>query len=905
MKLKDRLLSNRFSLFGIGLLLFAGTGLSLNAQVKPENLKCEYLTDPLGVDTYSPRFTWQLTDDRPGSSQLACRIQVGTNPGDLATGNADCWNTQKIVSGEMRLTYEGKKLLPFTKYYWQVEIWDKDNKHFASDIVSFETGMMEIHNWKGAWISDGHGAAGNSINVKEAPYFRKEFEMQKNIVSARAYIAVAGLYELYINGERVGDHRLDPMFTRFDRRNLYVTYDITKQLHKGENAIGVILGNGWYNHQSTAVWFFDRAPWRDRPAFCMDIRITYDDGSVETIITEKDWKTSFGAIIFNSIYTGEHYDARLEQSGWDTAGFDDSKWKEVIYRSAPSQNIVSQQLHPIRNLERLIPESVKKINETTWLFDFGKNIAGVSELHLNAPAGTEVRLKHGEILGKNGRIDMADIEAHYRPVDDNDPFQTDVFLLKGNGEETFMPRFNYKGFRYVEVSINKPVTLTADNLAAWFMHSDVPPAGTFETSNQIINKIWQAANNAYLSNLYGYPTDCPHREKNGWTNDANIAVEMGLYNFDVITIYEKWLADHRDIQQPNGVLPSIIPDSGWGYEWANGLDCTSTLLLVPWNVYLFYGDSRLLAECYDNMKRYINHVTDIAPSGLTSWGLGDWAVYKSSVPEEFVASIYYYNDVVIMKNTAKLFGKTEDEQKYEALAEKIKTTFNHKYLNVATGIYGDGKQTELSMPLHWGLVPEDLKDKVATNLAQRIKKNNNHIDVGIFGAKALFNALSDNGYAALAYELASQDTYPSWGWWIKNGATTLYESWEGKYSRNHIMFGEISAWFYKALAGIKIDTENPGFKNIRLQPQFVPGLDYVSATHQSPYGNIVSKWERKNKNIIYTVTIPANSSADLHLSSTEKIQKAQIASGNTVHLSKDENNICRLSAGSYRLEIEL
>jgi alpha-L-rhamnosidase len=481
--------------------------------------------------------------------------------------------------------------------------------------------MMEMKNWKGAWISDGEHLSGNGIHVKPAPYFRKEFQVDKRIKSARAYIAVAGLYELSINGEPIGDRRLDPMYTCFDRRNLYVAWDVTPQLQSGKNAIGVLLGNGWYNHQSTAVWYFHRAPWRDRPAFCMDLRITYEDGSVETIRSERDWKTNLSPVIFNSIYTAEHYDARLEQPGWDKTGYDDSKWKHVVYRQAPSQHIVSQQLHPIRNVEKVPVKVFKKLSGNRYIFDLGRNISGVSQLRVKGEAGTEIRLKHSEILRPGDTLYMDNIDAHYRPADDSDPFQTDIFILGGKGEETFMPRFNYKGFQYVEVTSDKPVELTADALTGGFMHSDLQPVGHVETSNPTINKIWYAANNSYLANKFGYPTDCPHREKNGWTGDANYAVDLGLYNFDGITVYEKWLADHKDAQQPNGLLPNIIPTSGWGLDWATGPDWTGSVIIIPWAIYEFYGDSRLLADMYEPIKRYVDRLAEISPDGLCDCGL--------------------------------------------------------------------------------------------------------------------------------------------------------------------------------------------------------------------------------------------------------------------------------------------
>jgi len=830
-----------------------------------DNLKTEYLINPLGLDSPNPRFTWQMNDDRTGAKQTAFRILVNTDSVALAQGKAVQWNTGWLATSENLKTYSGQLLKPFTKYFWRVDIADQNKvKSTKVKIASFEMGMMDSKNWQGAWISDNQ-----NINLKPAPYFRKQFETTKKIKSARAYITAGGLYELSLNGNKVGNHRMDPTYTRFDRRNLYVTYDVTKHLQDGKNAIGVTLGNGWYNHQSTAVWDFEKAPWRNRPTFCMDLRITYTDGTVEVVKSGKDWKTDLSPIIFNSIYTAEHYDARPEQSGWNKINFDDSKWKRVIYRSAPSQNVVAQVLHPVRNVEEIKAKSLRKFNDTTYLFDLGRNISGVSKITLNGPTGTIVRLKHVERLYANGRADMSNIDVHYRPTDDKDPFQTDIIILNGKGVQSFMPHFNYKGFQYVEVSLSKPLNLKKEDLVGYFMHSDVPVAGEIKASDTLINKIFYATNNSYLSNLFGYPTDCPQREKNGWTGDAAIAVETGLYGFDAITIYEKWLADHRDEQQPNGVLPSIIPTDGWGYEWGNGPDWTSTIAIIPWNIYLFYGDKKLLADCYENIKKYVNHIDETYPSGLTSWGLGDWVPVKSKSPVELTSTCYYYADAVILAKTAKILGKTDDYKKYTALAEKIKTAFNNKYLNKQTGIYSNGLQTELSVPLFWGIVPEENKALVAENLAKRVEADDFHLDVGLLGTKAILNALSENGHADVAYKVASQRTFPSWGWWIANGATTLYENWpidaKSDISMNHIMFGEIGAWLYKAPGGIKPDENEPGFKHILLQPHVVEGLDHFEASHDSPYGKIKSAWKRVKGGVRYEFSIPANASASIQL----------------------------------------
>jgi alpha-L-rhamnosidase len=861
-------------------------------------LKCEYLINPIGIDALHPRLTWYLIDGRYNAKQTAYQIMVGTDSVQLKNGKGNQWQTAKVNSPINLFTYQGKALQAFTKYYWSVRLWDKSGELINSSIASFETGMMSMQNWKGTWISDD-----NNIHTKPAAYYRKTFQPKKQIKSARAYIAAAGLYELYINGEKIGNHRLDPMFTRFDRRNLYVTYDVTNQLQNGKNALGVILGNGWYNFQSIGVWDYERAPWRARPTFCMDIRVTYTDGSVETITSDKSWKTSTGPIIFNSIYTGEHYDARLEKSGWDMPDFDDSKWNGITNRQAPSANIVSQAMQPIRNVEKIAAKTMNKINDSTYVFDLGRNIAGVSQITLNGDSNTVVKLIHAERLSKNGYPDQSNVDYFLDTLTKSyDPYATDIYILNGKGEETFMPHFNYKGFQYVEVKSNKAIKLTKESLVGYFMHSDVAPVGTINSSSDLINKIWAATNASYLSNLEGYPTDCPQREKNGWTGDAQIASETGLYNFDSITIYEKWLADHRDEQQPNGVLPSIIPTDGWGYEWGNGPDWTSTIAIIPWNVYLFYGDTKILSDNYSNIKHYVDHINYLYPTGLTTWGLGDWAPVKSTTPVELTSSAYYYTDVNILAKTAQLLGKKEDYLTYSALAQKIKDAINAKYLNPKTGIYAAGHQTEQAVPLYWGIVPDNLKAKVAANLADSVAANNFHLDVGILGAKAILGALSDNGQAQTAYRLASQDTAPSWGWWIVNGATTLYENWNINAPRdlslNHIMFGEIGAWMYKGIAGIKIDETQPGFKNVILSPNFVEGLSRFEATHTGPYGEITSSWKREGKMIKYNVAIPANSTASIIFPLVDG--KKVYQKGKLLNISGQY----KVASGTYEFEIK-
>ncbi len=878
------------------LTLLSFNGCIDKTEIEVFDLKTEYLHNPLSIDAPNPRFSWKIKSNAV-YKEGDFKILVGKDSTALANGAGNSWDfTGKAAKN--RVVYQGKKLEPFTKYYWKVIVSDASDNFNTSAIANFSTGMLSKLDWQGSWISDTA-----SVDFKPAPYFRKELTLSKKVKKATAYISAAGLFEFHINGEKIGDHFLDPVYTRFDRRNVYVGFDVTSNFKENTQiALGVILGNGWYNHQSTAVWNFDKAGWRKRPSFILNLKLDYEDGTSETVVSDSTWQAGLGEIVFNSIYTAEHIDARKKQEGWDRPGFNTSTWIAAQEVEAPSDKLTAQSMQPIRLVEEIRPVSITRLNDTSYVYDFGRNISGITAFKIAGEAGTTFRLTHAEQLYENGDVDLSNIDVHYRPTDDSDPFQTDIYTLAGSGEESFKPTFNYKGFQYVRVSSSAPVELTEANLTAYFAHSDVPQVGTIHSSNELVNKIGEATNASYLSNLFGYPTDCPQREKNGWTGDAHINTETGLYSFDAITVYEKWMADHRDEQKPNGVLPSIIPTwGGWGYDWGNGPDWTSTIAIIPWELYRFYGDDTALRKNYDAMKKYVDYITSIRKeNGLTDWGLGDWVPVKSKTPKEYTSSLYYFVDAQIVAKTAKLLGKAEDFKRYSTLAESIKESINQNYLNTETAIYGSGFQTELSGALYFDVVPEELRARVAKNLADRVIADNKFIDVGLLGTKTILGALSENGYADLAYEVASQEEYPSWGWWIKNGATTLYENWDieasSDLSRNHIMFGAVGAWFYKALGGILPDEEAPGFKNIILKPNFVTGLSSFEATHEGPYGMIKSSWKRDGELVTYSVIIPSNSTATFDTSTYKEVR---------LDGDKVSDTELKLEAGEHELSIQL
>ena len=860
------------------------------SSCSPTSLRCEHLVRPLGIDRESPRFSWQLADGRNGAKQTAYRIAVGKDSLALSKGKKIIWQEKK--SGEqMMATYNGKRLEPCTRYYWSITVWDKDKQKSEPVISSFETGLLKREDWQGTFISDG-----KDVESRETPYFRKHLSVDKEIESARAYIVAAGLYELSINGKKVGDHFLDPAFTDYSKRLLYATYDVTHLLQSGENAVGVILGNGWYNHQPVAEWNFHNAPWRARPSFCLNLRIRYTDGSEEVIASDKNFKVKAGPISFNAIYVAENYDFRQEIPDWDKATLDDSTWRNASEVEWPDVVISSQTMHPIRITDSREPVDVKKLSDTLYLYDFGQNWSGITAFSAQGPAGTKVKLHHGEQLdSRHKRIFDDNNTQFYQNVNEplkygkhpeDELFQTDVLILDGK-KNTFAPRFNYKGFQYVEVSSDKPLELTEKNLTSYFIHTDVPPIGSFECSDSLVNRLWRATNYSYLSNLVGYPTDCPHREKNGWTGDAHLAIETALYNFDAITLYEKWMDDHRDNMYDGGRLRCIIPSGGWGGDI---LDWTCSITIIPWAIYEFYGDITCLEDNYEAMKKQTDYWLAKFPDGIAhDAGLGDWVPHKSVSDKDLTVSIYYYKNADILSRTAKLLGHEEDFLYYKKEAEKIKQAINAKFLNRETGIYANGYQTEQSMPLYWGIVPEDMKEKVAMRLSERVRADKDHLDFGIMGCKTVLNALTESGNVEQAFRMVTQQDYPSWGNWLRQGATTLYENWDYNglawgYSQNHIMYGELGAWFYKALAGINPDPEHPGFKHILLKPHFVKDLEYVKASYLSPYGKIESNWTRKDGKVLYWVTIPANTTATLFLDGDKEPK--------------------HLPAGSYSFEIE-
>lgn len=854
----------------------AGNLAAMKSTLKTVALACEY--GEQAIDTPAPRLSWQLQSAQRAQTQTAYQILVASSDALLAQNRGDLWDSGKVVSPQTRfVAYAGKPLSSGLRCAWKVRAWDASGQVFAYSAPSHWTmGLLHPGDWHGKWIGGTTETA-----YRPAPYLRHAFTLRGSIKRATATICGLGYYELHCNGSKVGDHVLDPGYTRYDRRALYVTHDVTQLLKAGQNAVGIVLGTGWANVHTRAVWYFDRAPWRTAPKALLELRVEYADGTTQNVVTDETWKTTTGPTTYDSIYGGQTYDARRELPGWDKPGYNDSNWQPAQVAPPPGGKLAAQIGPPIRVKSEIAPVRITEPKPGVWLFDMGQNFAGWARLRVSAPAGTAITLRYGERLHADGTLDQSHIAQHLVKTDPPQRFQTDEYICKGDGEETWHATFCYHGFQYVEMT-GFPGKPTPNTLRGLFLHTDVAPRAHFACSNPLLNRIWQATRMSYLSNLQSIPTDCPHREKNGWTGDAHLAAEFGLLAFDSNGAYAKWINDLDDEQKPTGELPGIVPSSGWGYEWGNGPAWDSAFVLIPRYCYEYSGDKRLLEQHYEGMKRYVDYLTTRAKEGIVSIGLGDWVPYETETPVEVTSTAYYYRDAGIVAEAAALLNKSEDAQKYQMLAAQIKTAFNRRFYHPETATYANGSQTALSCALYQGLVEPEHRSAVTQSLVAAVEKRNGHIDTGILGAKYIFHALTNNGRADVAYRIAGQKDKPGWGWWLEQGGTTLWESWGGTDSRNHIMFGDISAWFVETLAGITPDA--PGFTSIRIQPHVVGNLTGARANLQTASGLITSDWHLTNSVFHLAVEIPANTTA-------------------TVYLPADENAVC-LEGGKPAAESE-
>ncbi|HEY9076046.1 MAG TPA: glycoside hydrolase family 78 protein [Anaerolineaceae bacterium] len=837
-------------------------------------LTCEYRINPLGIDVLQPRLSWQMQCNRRGAYQKSYQVLVAPTQHDLQAGTNILWDSGQTASDQsIHIPYAGPALKSGQRVYWKVRVWDERDHAMESDPAWWEMGLLEAKDWKGRWI--GAPFWGGPRTSSPAPYLRREFSLQKPLMIARLYATALGLYECYLNGFRVGDDLLTPGWTDYTKRIQYQVYDVTTLLLPGANVFGAILGDGWA--VGNIAWF-GRQNYADRPQFLAQIVLTYSDGSRETIATDEQWKVSQGPILEADLLMGESYDARRELSGWLTPGYPDSKWWSV--EVFPVQNVVIAATNGpvVKRQEEIKPVAIHKISalQPRWIFDLGQNMVGWIRLTVCGKKETTVTIRHAEVLNPDGTVNTANLRTAR---------STDYYTLRGGGLETWEPRFTFHGFRYVELQ-GYPGEPTIDAVTGIVIHSDMQPTGKFSCSDPLINQLQHNILWSQKGNFIDIPTDCPQRdERLGWTGDAQVFARTAAFNFQVAGFFSKWLRDLEDAQSADGAIPNVVPGL---LDWSIGIDggpgWADAVVICPWIIYQWYGDVRIVEDHYASMRRFIHFLDETSHEGLRCYadftgehGHGDWLALDGSdgreggTSKELIGTAFFAYSVQLMIKIAEVLGKKEDARSYARLAGKVCAAFQKRFVRLDGTIEG-GTQTAYVLTLAFDLLPSNLRARAAAELVQKIREQGDHLSTGFIGTPYLNWVLSKAGYLDMAYRLLKQTTYPSWLYPVLQGATTIWERWDGwtqekgfqdpkMNSFNHYAFGAIGAWMVKVIGGIDVDPDRPGYKQVILHPQPGGGLSFAAAELQSLYGMIRSAWMLENNRFEWQVIIPANTTA--------------------------------------------
>ena len=799
--------------------------------------------------------------------------------------------------------------------------------------TSWKSGKQATAGWKAAGFDDGAWVAVQKLGaVGMAPWgevagaedrrlparmLRREFALEKKVRSATAYVCGLGLYEFYLNGKKIGDQVLSPGLTDYTKRALYVTFDVTQQLKRGANVAGIMLGNGRFYAPRTTVPTGTTS--YGYPKLLFQMRVDYEDGTSAEVVSDGAWRLSTeGPIRANNEYDGEEYDARLELPGWSAPGFADAKWQPAQGVTAPGGVLAAQMIDPIRVTETLKPIALTQPKPGVWIFDLGQNMVGWCRIKVSGPCGTEVSLRHAETLKPDGTLYLDNIRGAK---------VTDTYTLKGKGTEVYEPRFTYHGFRFVEVT-GYPGKPHLSSIEGQVVHDDLQSAGDFACANPLLNRIYQSILWGVSGNYRSISTDCPQRdERQGWLGDRSAECKGETYLFNTAALYAKWLQDMADAQKDNGSVSDVCP-AYWPL-YSDNVTWPSSTVIIPGALREQFADDGIVASHYASAKKWMDYMGGFVTNGIIARdSYGDWCVppedpklIHSNDParktdKAVLATSYFYHDALLMARYATLLGNAEDARHFTALAEKLKAAFNEKFYHADTGQYDNGSQTSCVLPLAFGLVPDGERERVFSHLVSKIMtESKGHIGTGLIGGQWLMRVLTAGGRADLAYTIASQKTYPSWGYMVEKGATTIWELWNGDTadpamnSGNHVMLvGDLGIWLYESLAGIKSAPERPGFKHIIMRPEPVGDLRFVKASHRSPYGLIVSDWQKQGGVFRWQVTIPPNTTATVYVPavSAENVTEngKPVAHARGVKLVKVENGRAILSVGSgnYRFE---
>ena len=875
------------------------------AQLSVQQLLTENKPNPLGVDARTPRFSWQLISPQRNTVQTAYAIQLFT-----ADNKKDpVWNSGKVISSQsVFIPYAGTPLQTGKKYTWQVQVWDNSgNASAKSETASFQMALLQVSDWKAQWIEPGYTE--DSV-LRPSPMFRKQFDTHKKIVSATAYVTAHGLYEAEINGKRVGDAYFTPGWTAYNKRLQYQMYDVTDLLNRGSNAIGITLGSGWY--RGVIGFSNNRNVYGKDISLLFQLAILYSDGSTELVISDDTWKSTTGAIRYAEIYNGETVDTREEKTGWTLPGYNDSKWSSVKTANHSKEVLVATFNELVKKKEKFLPLRIFKTPKGEQVIDFGQNLVGWVSIKVKGSAGDKLVVSHAEVLDKEGNFYITNLRAAKA---------MDTYILKG-GEETVEPHFTWHGFQFIRLE-GYPGELKAENFEAVAMYSDMPPTGSFISSNTLVNKLQHNIEWGQKGNFVDVPTDCPQRdERLGWTGDAQVFSRTAAFNMNVHNFFSKWMKDVAADQLPNGSVPFVVPNV-LGERATGSTGWADVANIIPWNIYLAYGDKKILEDQYSGMKAWVGYMQANSKNDLwnTGFHFGDWLFYRpdddndgrSAVTDKYlIAQCFYANSTQLLINAAKVLGKQDDVTGYEALLQQIKNAFVKEYLT-ANGRLVSGTQTAYVLSLNFDMLPESLRQQAAGRLADNIKNYGNHLTTGFLGTPYLCHVLTRYGYTDIAYTLLLQEKYPSWLYPVKMGATTIWERWDGikpdgsfqvpsMNSYNHYSYGAIGDWMYRVMVGLDTYEDGPGYKHIKIQPHIGGGFTDASASLETYYGKLGSGWKVAPDKVLMDVEIPANTTATVFVpaGSVEAITESEVplAAAKDIQVIKTGDGYVVLTVGS-------
>ncbi len=842
-------------------------------SVLPVHLRCEYLTDPLGIDEPQPRLSWTLESVRRNVRQSAYQIRVSSDHSAL------CWDSGRVEGSAMaQVVYAGVALVSRLRYDWRVRVWDEAG-HVSdwSEVARWEMGLLHTSDWRAQWIGFDSTSGITLDEPLPAPYLRSSFAVSAPVKKARLYITAKGLYIASLNGQRLGDAALAPGWTDYAQRIEYQTLDVTAALRNGENVFGAMLGEGWY--AGYIGYKHQRRHYGAMPQLLMQLELELEDGTRQVIASSGawgQWSASTGAIRSSDALMGEVYDARLEPHGWDAPGFDERDWRPVYTFDAGTARLVAQSAEPVRVLTERAALSVSSPSAGVQIFDLGQNIVGWVRVRVSGAAGTQVQLRFAEMLQADGTLYTDSLRSAK---------STDTFILRGAGFEVFEPHFTFHGFRFVEVTgLESPLTLEA--ITGVVVGSDTPETGDFDCSSALVNQLHSNIRWSQRSNFLSVPTDCPQRdERLGWLGDAQIFARTASFNADVAAFFTKWLQDVTDAQAPSGaysdVAPRVVDYNDAAPAWGDAG------IIVPWTLHQVYGDTCIVERQWQSMTAWMNYIADANPNFLwlerRGFNFGDWLSVDATTDKDVLATAYWAYDASLMAGMARAIGRETEALEYDALFARIRTAFNAAFLEGDGWIRGH-TQTGQVLALHFGLAPEDRRERVAQHLLEDIAAKNHHLSTGFVGVGYLCPTLTETGHLETAYRLLLNETFPSWGFSIRMGATSIWERWDGwtpeggfqdadMNSFNHYSLGSVGQWLYQTVAGI--DSLEPGFKRIGLHAQPGGGLTHAKASYRSISGLIESHWQLEGQRFTWRVTIPANTTASLRY----PIADAQILEG--------------------------